>query len=209
MNWILSHRADKQAAALADRHYTRQSVGSAQFVPPGRCLVLLTPDAAALWVTSWPDARYVKHAWAGAWMCSLFRNEAPDLYLSSTLIRDAVAATRAFFGKPPALGMVTFVDPSQVRAKRDPGRCYRKAGFHPVGSTKSGLLALQLLPAEMPSKAAASGMNLDPFRNTVCPVCEKPFPQPERGRKRRYCDDACQQVAYRSRLVLSAQSEVQ
>jgi hypothetical protein len=207
MNWMLSSRADRRAAALADRHYTRQAVGSAQFVPPGRCLVLLTPDADALWVTSWPDPRYVKHAWAGAWMCSLFRNEAPDRYLSSVLIRDAVAATRAHFGKPPSLGMVTFVDPVQVRAKRDPGRCYRRAGFSLVGYTKGGLLALQLLPSEMPSLALASGMSMNAFRNTACPVCHHLFLQPEQGRKRRYCGDACQQKAYRSRLLVS-QSEV-
>jgi hypothetical protein len=207
MEWCLSHRADRRAAALADRHYTRQTVGSAQFVPPGRCLVLLTPDADALWVTSWPDARYVKHAWAGAWMCSLFRNEAPSRYLSSTLIREAVAATRAYFGKPPLLGMVTFVDPSCVRAKRDPGRCYRRAGFRPVGTTKSGLIALQLLPSDMPPQAIASGMSLDAFRNTLCPICETYFPQVGRGRKRLYCSDACRQVAYRRRSQ-SPESEV-
>lgn len=199
MMWTLSHRADRRAAALADRHYTRQTVGSAQFVPPGRCLVLLTPDADALWVTSWPDARYVKHAWAGAWMCSLFRNEAPDRYLSSALIRDAVAATRACFGKPPALGMVTFVDPSHVRTKRDPGRCYRRAGFRPVGFTKSGLVALQLLPADMPQQAIASGMSLNAFRDISCPICGKLFQQSERGRKRLYCGDTCRQVACRRR----------
>ena len=110
MDWIRVTRADRRAAELADRHYSRQSIGSAQFVPPGRCLVLLTPDASALWVTSWPRASFVKHAWAGAWMCSLFRNEDPSRYLSSELISDAVAATRAHFGKPPTLGMVTFVD---------------------------------------------------------------------------------------------------
>ncbi len=207
MEWMLSHRADKRAAALADRHYTRQTVGSRQFVPPGRCLVLLTPAADALWVTSWPEARYVKHAWAGAWMCSLFRNEAPSRYLSSTLIREAVAATRAHFGKPPTLGMVTFVDPAHVRAKRDPGRCYRRAGFRPVGSTKSGLVALQLLPADMPPPALAGGMSVSAFRNTLCPICFMFFPQTERGRKRRYCSDACQQIAYRRRLH-SHESEV-
>lgn len=37
-----------------------------------------------------------------------------------------------------------------VRHKRDPGRCYRKAGFRHVGHTKGGLLAWQLLEADMP-----------------------------------------------------------
>lgn len=30
------------------------------------------------------------------------------------------------------------------------GRTYELAGFRPVGETKGGLLALQLLPADMP-----------------------------------------------------------
>lgn len=155
MRWHLSWRADPRARELADRHYNRQKVGAPQFVPPGRCLVLLTEGATALWVTSWPFAEYVQHAWAGAWVCSAFRNEARELHLSSELIVEAVAATRAHFGDPPALGMVTFVDPKKTNRKRDPGRCYRKAGFRHVGFTKAGLYALQILPGEMPPAMAA------------------------------------------------------
>lgn len=150
MDWFLSYRADRRALPLADRHYNRQKIGSPQFVPPGRCLVLLTATANALWVTSVPKAEYVKHAWAGAWICSLFRNESNGEYLSSNLIRQAVAATKWKFGIPPQLGMVTFVNPLCVRHKRDYGRCYRKAGFIESGYTKGGLVALQLLPDMMP-----------------------------------------------------------
>jgi hypothetical protein len=124
MNWMLTNRADPMAAQIADRHYTRQSVGSRQFVAPSRCIVLLVPDAPVLWVSSWPYAEYVRHAWAGAWMCTLFRNEASDRYLSSELVSQAVAVTRALWGKPPKQGFVTFVDASKVRQKRDPGRCF-------------------------------------------------------------------------------------
>lgn len=153
--WRLSTRGDKRALPLADRHYNRQKIGSPQFVPPGRCLVLLTEHADALWVTSWPIAAYVKHQWAGAFMNSLFRREPECEILASTLIIAAVAATRARWLDVPSLGMVTFVDPTKTRRKRDPGRCYRRAGFTPVGHTKSGLLALQLLPGEMPVAVAA------------------------------------------------------
>lgn len=155
MRWYSSSRFDRRALPLADRHYNRQKPGSPQFVPPGRCVVLLTRDADALWVTSWPFAQYVKHAWAGAWMNSCFRNESKAL--SSELILEAVAATRAVFGEPPPLGMVTFVDASKTRHKRDPGRCYRKAGFRHVGFTKAGLWALQLVPAEMPTALSPKG----------------------------------------------------
>lgn len=153
MRWYRSDRYDVRALPLADRHYNRQKPGSPQFVPPGRCLVLLTKKADALWVTSWPYAQYVRHAWAGAWVCSCFRNESDQL--SSALITQAVAATQAEFGEPPELGMVTFVDASKVRRKRDPGRCYRKAGWHVAGETKGGLVALQLDPENMPEPVAA------------------------------------------------------
>ncbi len=87
-------------------------------------------------------------------MCSAFRNEGAAL--SSTLITQAVAATREFFrGSPPELGMVTFVDRAKVRRKRDAGRCYLRAGFRVCGETAGGLLALQLLPSEMPAPQRA------------------------------------------------------
>ena len=147
--WTLSHRGDKHALPLADRHYNRQKPGSPQFVPPGRCLVLLADNERALWVTSWPYAVYVKHAWAGAWINSLFRNEGCGR-LSSDLISEAVAITRGLW-EPPDLGIVSFVDAAQIRRKRDPGRCYRRAGFTLVGRTKSaGLLAFQMCPEDMP-----------------------------------------------------------
>lgn len=161
MRWCLSHRFDKRAVPLADRHYNRQKVGSPQFVPPGGCLVLLAIDERALWVTSTPFAPYVKHAWPGAWINSLFRNEGAGL--ASELIREAVAASISILGDPPPLGLVTFVDPGKVRHKRDPGRCYLRAGFSLVGATKGGLLAFQLLADKMPAPQSPKRANLDLF----------------------------------------------
>jgi hypothetical protein len=148
VRWELADRADPRGRATADRHYNRQHVGSPQFVPPGRCLVLTTPTA--LWITSWPFPEFVRHEWPGAWINSAFRNEDGDKDLSSELIREAVAATRWRWPDVPVLGLVTFIDTKKVRHKRDPGRCYRRAGFVPAGYTKGGLVALQLHPAAMP-----------------------------------------------------------
>ena len=156
MIWRRSYRASAADAAVADRHYNRQSVGSPQFVPPGRCLVLSATEGTAVWVTSWPFAEFTKHAWAGAWINSLFRRESGPV-VASEMIRQAVAATLAEWDAPPDLGMVTFVDARKVRRKRDPGRCYLRAGFRPVGATKGGLLAFQLLPGDMPAHALAIG----------------------------------------------------
>ena len=155
MVWELSNRADTKARELADRHYNRQHIGSRQFVPPGRCLVLYAQidTGKALWVTSWPFAEYTKHAWAGAWVCSAFRNEGAGR--TSDLIREAVAATRYYFGEPPVLGMITFIDsqkvrPTMTRGIKTWGYTYQLAGFLPVGKTKSGLLAFQMTPDKMP-----------------------------------------------------------
>jgi hypothetical protein len=163
---VLSHRCDPRARPLADRHYNRQSIGADGFVPPGRCLVLLTPDAGALWVTSYPFAEYVRHRWAGAWVCSLFRRESGPT--ASSLIREAVAATRWRWPDVPALGMVTFVDreevrPTMVRGKRSWGWTYLRAGFREVGETQGGLLALQLAPEDMPEPEAPRGTTMDLF----------------------------------------------
>lgn len=141
--WKLSNRADPFAREIADRHYNRQKVGSPQFVPPGRCLVLksLTPWGRAFWITSFPFAEYVLHEWAGAWVCSAFRNEGATL--SSTLIIEAVQLTRIKWPVPQQ-GMITFVDRTKVKNKKNAGYCYLCAGFEHVGFSKSGLVCLQL-----------------------------------------------------------------
>lgn len=152
--WESSNRADPFCCDLADRHYSRQKIGSPQFVPPGRCLVFKrrTEAGRAAWVTSWPFAEYTKHAWAGAWVNTFFRNEGAGK--SSELIRAAIAKTRSAW-EPPELGMITFVcpkrvKPTMVRGKEIWGYCYMKAGFSHVGFTKGGLWAWQILPNEMP-----------------------------------------------------------
>lgn len=166
MRWCLSWKGDPRGARLADRHYSRRasSVGAATFSPPGRVVVLLTPDADALWVVSWQRPEFTKHAWGGAWICTLFRNESRAR--ASDLIREAVAATRAVLGAPPWEGLVTFVDPAEVRPKRDPGHTFVLAGFRPSGRepwTRGGLLALRLPPYRMPEACPPVGSTVEMF----------------------------------------------
>jgi hypothetical protein len=108
-------------------------------------------------VTSWPFAEYVKHRWPGAWVNSCFRRESGPL--ASELIRDAVAVTRWFYGDPPALGMVTFIDREKVKHKRDFGRCYLRAGFERDGETQGGLVAVRLRPENMPEPLSPLGFH--------------------------------------------------
>lgn len=168
MRWGKSHRFDSAALPLADRHYNRRKVGSPQFVPPGRCVVLRCEQA--LWTTSWPYAEFVRHAWPGAWINSLFRNEGAGV--ASELILEAIAATRWYWPDVPALGLVTFVDASKIQSE-NPGYCYKRAGFHRAvcpkhatkqtacaachGRTEAGLLAFQLFPHEMPDAQMPRG----------------------------------------------------
>lgn len=136
MIWRLSHRFDPAAVILADRHYSRQKPGTPQFMPSGSALVLHASvnGQGAVWGTSWPQEEFTKHEWAGAWICSIFRNE--TLVRASSMIRDAVAATRYHYGEPPEKGMVTFVDATAVRDKSYPGHAFIIAGFRPVGKTQ-------------------------------------------------------------------------
>lgn len=158
MRWCASHRFDPAAARLADRHYNRRAVGSPQFAPTGSCCVFVTDCGRAFWITSYPLGEYVRHAWPGAWICSAFRSEGAGV--ASDLILQAVAATRAHYGDPPPLGMITFVDrekvrPTLVRGAKVWGWSYLKAGFVIAGETKGGLLALQMPPEAMPGPSPA------------------------------------------------------
>lgn len=151
MLWTISHRCDPKPRELADKHYNRQSVGSKNFVPPGRCLVLYceTATGKAFWVTSYPYPEYVKHEWAGALVCSAFRNEGAAL--SSFLIRQALQITRWKYPDIPDKGMITFVDPRHIKKKKDYGMCYKLAGFQRVGESKTKHLpCLQILPEKFP-----------------------------------------------------------
>jgi hypothetical protein len=167
VNWLLAYRADPRGRALADRHYSRRRVGARQFVPPGRCVVLVSAFGTAVWVTSWQLPEYTRHAWAGAWVNSLFRRERSleDDTEASEMIRAAVAVTRSVWPTVPTLGMVSFVDPSKLpgiprRAHRCEVNCgrtsvfgysYERAGFHHVGFTAGGLWVWQMRPSDMPS----------------------------------------------------------
>jgi hypothetical protein len=71
--------------------------------------------------------------------CSFFRNESGEL--SSSLILEAEemalnkwSDTQRFF---------TYIDPRKVRRKRDPGRCFIRAGWNKAGQSKDGKLIFE------------------------------------------------------------------
>ncbi len=132
--WRRVLRTDASARALADRHYSRQTVGAAEFMSSGRTLVLLTPCARAVW------GAIENHAPGSTelrWRVSIFRNEGAGL--SSELIRAATSRTfawwRMHYGAIPAAPLRTEIDRGRVRSKRDPGYCFLCAGWRVVGVT--------------------------------------------------------------------------
>jgi len=131
--WVPIKKGDKRALALADRHYSRQTPGSIQFVPPGRCVVLLTPCARAVWAV----VQNMDPTGKVRWRNTMFRNEGAGL--SSELIRAAVAMTyqlwRAKYGELPAL-LTTEIDAGKISNQRNPGYCFKRAGWRHLYTTE-------------------------------------------------------------------------
>lgn len=71
--------------------------------------------------------------------CAAFRNESESLSSSLILAAEPFAWNR-WRGESR---LYTYVNPEAVRRKRDPGRCFRRAGWRPCGTTKGGLVILE------------------------------------------------------------------
>lgn len=142
--WVTVTDGNETAFSLFLRHYSagRHQRKIRQFVGPGQKIVLLTPDARALFVWRREKPEYRLDGQLGV-NCAVFRNERSSAGLSSDLIR---AADAIAWEKWPGERLFTFVAPKKVRHKRDPGRCFIKAGYKLCGRTKSGLLIFERLP---------------------------------------------------------------
>lgn len=122
---------DDEMRQLADRHYSRRTVGARQFTYSGRKLVLRNPEGTVLFVWMYPDPSMRMDGQVG-YNCAIFRNESPRL--SSDIILEA---ERWAFEKWGPNRLYTYVDPAKI-ASRNPGYCYKRAGWRYVGLSKSG-----------------------------------------------------------------------
>lgn len=147
--WVQVRDGDDTARAIFDRHYSRIHYADGRapllFVGPGEKMVLMTPAADALFI--W--RRFIDDAQDGSGQpqsgvnCAVFRNEGPAR--SSDLI---LAAETWADRRWPGLRRYTYVNPGRIRTKRDPGRCFLRAGWRLCGHTKGGLLILEKLSVE-------------------------------------------------------------
>lgn len=134
---IRTGRFDACVVALADAHYSRETHGSPQCAPPGE-LVLLR-NAAGTVAFGWVKSKYKRADGEEGVCCFLFCKEGGARRASEIILeaeRFAVerwGATRAF----------TYVNPKKVRHKRDPGRCFIKAGWRKVRVNKKGLIVFE------------------------------------------------------------------
>jgi hypothetical protein len=135
--WIAVKDGDASGRAMYRRHYSRRVYrdgrNPALFVGPGEKLVLLTPDARALFV--W--RRFISGDGQEGVNCAVFRNE--GVALSSDLIRAADAVADARW---PGERHYTYVNAGKVRSS-NPGCCFKAAGWRHCGMTKGNLHILE------------------------------------------------------------------
>jgi hypothetical protein len=153
--WHVVERCHPWGRALADSHYSRQTPGARDFMGDGQTLVLVTLDGLATWGAIENRAPVTGEL---RWRCAIFSNRGP--HLSSTLIREATEKTRDYwrrhYGGEPAAPLRTEVDPTAVRHKRDPGRCFKKAGWRLVDKVQRDKRTQVLFVFEAPLVGAAA-----------------------------------------------------
>ena len=136
--WIAIKDGDPRAFALMKRHYSYQPYKDGRrndwsnpnrflFCGPGEKLVLMTADCLALFV--WRKFR--DDSGQIGINCAVFHNESG--YLSSELI---LQAEELAWRKWPGERLYTYVNADKILS-RNPGYCYKKAGWNFCGITKS------------------------------------------------------------------------
>lgn len=127
--WREVSKCDKAAREFARTHYSRAKPDSNELGPPGQKIVLMGVDGKALWGSHrpapWADASRMDGFEGHS--CFIFRNDGGPL--SSLIIQQAVAITAIAWNCAP---FITYVAVDKVKHKRDPGRCFIKAGFKAV-----------------------------------------------------------------------------
>lgn len=151
--WQRVTKFDPRTAAIADRHYSRRTIGSPQFMPPGETLVLLSIDERAVfgWWRPHPRSGIKSMNGLDGWTCTIFRNESL-LLRSSDLILD-VEKTLIDDGRTIGPdGFITYVWDKKVNS-RNPGYCFKCAGYRKAGRSADGKKTLLLKSATLAGTA--------------------------------------------------------
>lgn len=128
---VRTNHFDAEMSMLADRHYSRRTVGARQFLYSGRKLVLRDRDGLVLFAWLYPDPAMRIDGQTG-YNCAIFRNESNRK--ASEIILEAEAAA---FEKWGPNRLYTYIDPAKTKTikrhgKRVIGWSYLKAGWKPL-----------------------------------------------------------------------------
>jgi hypothetical protein len=166
--WKHAWHKDVHGRQLADRHYSRKTVGAAEYMPPGYKIVLMGEDNTAVWGIQRNSIRsgVLRRDGFECWDNTIFRKE-NDL-LASDLIREAIAICLGFWPQIPRDGLHTFIDPlkvkpTMVRGVKTWGRCYTKSGFEYHSDTQSGLMRFVLSAEKMRAITPIIISRMQPF----------------------------------------------
>ena len=136
---IVTTHFDPEMAALADRHYSRRTIGARQFLYSGRKIVIRNAEGTVLFGWVFPDPTMRMDGQTG-YNCAIFRNESDRL--SSDIILECEDIARKRWGPER---MYTYVNPTKIKS-RNPGYCFKLAGWNKIGISKSGQHLLEKLP---------------------------------------------------------------
>lgn len=136
---ITTTNFDGEMSLLADRHYSRRTVGARQFLYSGRKLILRDADGLVLFGWVFPDPKYRMDNQEG-YNCAIFRNESKRR--SSEIILEAEEAALTKWGPNR---FYTYVDPAKILSL-NPGYCFKCAGWKKVWTTASGKILLEKNP---------------------------------------------------------------
>lgn len=149
--WVPSKDANPTALAIFQTHYSYRPYADGRkpvhFVGPGGKMVLLTPNADALFV--W--RKFISGDGQQGINCAVFHNDSS--VTSSVLIQEAC---RLAWKRWPGERLFTYVNPKKLRTGKcrgkeychwPPGRCFIEAGWRQCGVTKwNKLVILELRP---------------------------------------------------------------
>jgi hypothetical protein len=129
---------DPEMSMLADRHYSRRTVGSRQFLNNGRKIVIRNAEGTILFGWMWPQEEMRMDGQRG-YNCAIFRNESERKSSEVILECERIAFDRWGFNR-----LYTYVDPQKTKAikcrgERVVGFCFIKAGWKFIRESKSGL----------------------------------------------------------------------
>lgn len=143
---IITTHFDPEMAMLADRHYSRRTVGARQFLYSGRKIVIRDARGDVLFGWLYPDEDKRMDGQTG-YNCAIFRNESQRRSSDIILECEQIAIDRWGPNR-----MYTYVNPAKIKSV-NPGYCFKKAGWRNVrradGSlyiSKAGQHLLEKLP---------------------------------------------------------------